>query len=72
MLLERSKPRAASGRIDRRMEPIEEETLDPADWGELRAVGHRMIDDLIDYLARVRERAPWQPVPADTRARGSR
>jgi aromatic-L-amino-acid decarboxylase len=45
-----------------------EETLDPADWSELRALGHRMVDDMMDYLERVRERPVWRPVPAETRA----
>ena len=45
-----------------------EETLDPADWGELRALGHRMVDDMMDYLEGVRERPVWRPVPAETRA----
>ncbi|HJR49567.1 MAG TPA: pyridoxal-dependent decarboxylase [Gemmatimonadales bacterium] len=45
-----------------------EETLDPADWGELRALGHRMVDDMMDYLEGVRGRPVWRPVPAETRA----
>jgi len=45
-----------------------EETLDPADWAELRALGHRMVDDMMDYLEGVRERPVWRPVPAETRA----
>ncbi|HEU4954905.1 MAG TPA: hypothetical protein VFT28_10045, partial [Gemmatimonadales bacterium] len=45
-----------------------EETLDPADWGQLRALGHRMVDDMMDYLEGVRERPVWRPVPAETRA----
>jgi glutamate/tyrosine decarboxylase-like PLP-dependent enzyme len=40
-----------------------EETLDPADWEALRALGHRMLDDMITYLQTVRERPVWQPVP---------
>jgi glutamate/tyrosine decarboxylase-like PLP-dependent enzyme len=40
-----------------------EETLDPADWDELRRAGHRMVDDMLDYLASVRSRPAWQPVP---------
>jgi aromatic-L-amino-acid decarboxylase len=47
-------------------------TLDPAnprEWEELRALGHRMLDDMLDYLRTVRERAAWRPVPADVRAR---
>ena len=50
------------------MPPIREETLDPADWGELRALGHRMVDDMMDYLEGVRERPVWRPMPAETRA----
>ncbi|MGH7579505.1 MAG: pyridoxal phosphate-dependent decarboxylase family protein [Gemmatimonadales bacterium] len=44
-----------------------EESLDPPDWTELRALGHRMVDDMMDYLERVRERPVWRPVPAGTR-----
>jgi glutamate/tyrosine decarboxylase-like PLP-dependent enzyme len=42
-----------------------EETLDPSDWEELRGLGHRMLDDMMDYLSSVRERAVWQPVPPE-------
>ena len=41
------------------------ENLDPASWEEMRALGHRMIDDVIDYLSGVRERPVWQP-PSDS------
>ena len=44
-----------------------DETLDPEDWDELRRLGHRMIDDMIDHLRTVRERPAWQPVPAEVR-----
>ena len=27
------------------------ETLDPQDWDEFRALGHRMLDDMIDHIA---------------------
>src|SRR6266540_2703347 len=46
-----------------------EESLDPEDWDELRALGHRMVDDLLDYLRIVRERLVWRPIPAELRAR---
>jgi aromatic-L-amino-acid decarboxylase len=49
-------------------EPRAEESLDPADWGELRALGHRMVDDMMDYLQGVRDRPVWRSVPAETRA----
>ena len=45
-----------------------EETLDPASWSELRALGHRMVDDMMDYLEAVRERPVWRPVPAEIRS----
>jgi aromatic-L-amino-acid decarboxylase len=44
-------------------------TLDPADWPSLRAQGHQMLDDIIDYLERIRERPVWQPIPDAVRAR---
>ena len=45
-----------------------EETLDPQDWSEMRALGHHMLDDMIDYLESVRERPVWQPIPEPVRA----
>lgn len=49
-----------------------EESLDPADWEALATLGHRMVDDMLDYLRTVRERPPWQSAPAATRARFKR
>ncbi len=40
-----------------------EESLDPQDWDEMRALGHRMVDDMLTYLQTVRERPVWQPTP---------
>jgi aromatic-L-amino-acid/L-tryptophan decarboxylase len=45
------------------------ETLDPQNWDEIRAQGHRMLDDMIDYAANIRERPVWQPIPDQVRAR---
>ncbi len=45
-----------------------EESLDPEDWDELRALGHRMVDDLLTYLETVRDRPVWRPIPADVRS----
>jgi aromatic-L-amino-acid/L-tryptophan decarboxylase len=45
-----------------------EETLDPADWDALRALGHRMVDDMFQYLATLRERPPWRPLPDEVAA----
>ncbi|GAC1642648.1 MAG: aspartate aminotransferase family protein [Herpetosiphon sp.] len=50
-------------------EPItQEETLDPADWPALRELGHRMLDDMLDNIATIRERPAWQPMPPSTLA----
>ncbi len=40
-----------------------EETLDPENWDEARALGHRMVDDMISYLQTVRERPSWRAIP---------
>jgi aromatic-L-amino-acid decarboxylase len=45
-----------------------EETLDPADWEAFRALAHRMVDDTLDHLATLRDRAAWQPMPPAVRA----
>lgn len=44
-------------------------TLDPRDWAAFRAQGHRMLDDMVDYLEQIRERPVWQPIPEDVRGR---
>src|SRR5437016_1647782 len=47
-------------------------SLDPADareWEELRLLGHRMVDEMLEYLRTVRERPVWRPVPANVRQR---
>ncbi len=45
------------------------ETLDPANWDEMRVLAHRMVDDAITYLQTVGERPVWQPVPQEIAAR---
>lgn len=47
--------------------PISEETLDPSDWESMRELGHRMVDDMLDYLRTVRDRPVWQPIPPETK-----
>jgi aromatic-L-amino-acid/L-tryptophan decarboxylase len=49
--------------------PGPSQTLDPDDWEQLRAQGHRMLDDMIDYVANIRERPVWRPIPDEVRAR---
>lgn len=45
------------------------ETLDPQNWDELRALGHRMLDDMIDHVANIRKQPVWRPIPDEVRAR---
>src|SRR5436305_8082197 len=44
------------------------ETLDPQDWDGTRAQAHRMLDDMLDYVANIRDRPVWQPIPDQVRA----
>jgi glutamate/tyrosine decarboxylase-like PLP-dependent enzyme len=44
-------------------------SLDPEDWTSLRVQGHRMLDDILDYIEGIRERPVWQPIPEEVRAR---
>ena len=60
-------PRIESVAAERR--PAANETLDPTDWRLLRSQGHRMLDDMFDYLENIRERPVWQPMPEKVRAR---
>jgi aromatic-L-amino-acid decarboxylase len=45
------------------------QTLDPQNWEEIRSQGHRMLDDMIDYVANIRSRPVWRPIPDEVRAR---
>jgi glutamate/tyrosine decarboxylase-like PLP-dependent enzyme len=45
-----------------------EETLDPEDWESMRALGGRMLDDMLDYLRTVRERPVWEHAPDEVKA----
>jgi len=47
---------------------LDQPTLDPADWSSVRALGHRMLDDMFDYLQHIRRRPVWQPIPSEVRA----
>lgn len=42
-------------------------TLDPSDWSATRKQGHRMLDDMFDYLEHIRSRPVWQPAPQTVR-----
>jgi len=43
------------------------DSLDPTDWESVRQMGHRMVDDMVNMLAGLREAPTWQPLPQDAR-----
>ncbi|MDE2354821.1 MAG: cytochrome D ubiquinol oxidase subunit I, partial [Betaproteobacteria bacterium] len=49
--------------------PPSDTSLDPEDWDALRSQGHRMLDDMLDYLQHLRTRPVWQPIPPGVRER---
>ena len=66
-------PPAASGQDPRALrvespDMTHEETLDPQDWAALRALGHRALDDAMDYMESLRERPAWEHAPARVKA----
>jgi aromatic-L-amino-acid/L-tryptophan decarboxylase len=43
----------------------EQYTLDPENWNDIRSLGHKMLDDMIDYLMTIRDRPVWTPLSDD-------
>ena len=52
---------------DEKTVPVEE-TLDPGDWESMRALGHRILDDALDYVETLRDRPAWQHAPPHVKA----
>jgi glutamate/tyrosine decarboxylase-like PLP-dependent enzyme len=48
---------------------LTEETLDPADWSEVTALSHRIVEDSVGYLRDIRERPAWREMPDDVRSK---
>jgi glutamate/tyrosine decarboxylase-like PLP-dependent enzyme len=48
-------------------EHMAEITLDPKEWGVLRAQGHQMLDDMFNYIQDIRLRPLWQNIPQEVR-----
>lgn len=44
-----------------------ERSLDPENWDTIRALGHRIVDESLDYLKDVRSRPVWRPIPLDVK-----
>src|SRR5262249_2865173 len=43
------------------------ESLDPESLEAFRELAHRMVDDMVDHLATVRDRPAWQKMPEPVR-----
>jgi len=39
-----------------------EESLDPDDWEALRALGHQMVDEMLEKLRDIRQKPVWKPL----------
>ncbi len=44
-----------------------ETSLDPSNWNDLRELGHKMIDDMMDHLQNIRDEPSWRKIPAETK-----
>ena len=42
-------------------------TLDPENWAETRIQAHKMLDDMLDYVAQIRGRPVWTAMPPEVR-----
>ncbi len=57
--------------VDETVDAENELTLDPstgAEWDELTAEAHRILDDTLRQLRTLRDQPAWQPMPASTQA----
>lgn len=43
--------------------------LDPHEWSQLTQLGHRMVDDMVEHLASVRDRPVWRELPSQVEER---
>lgn len=51
--------------IERLLE--KEETLDPSNWSNMKALAHEMVDDMFEYLEKIHERPVWVKTPEQTK-----
>jgi glutamate/tyrosine decarboxylase-like PLP-dependent enzyme len=56
------------GALRKSSKPAAEETLDPADWAELQALSHQIVDEAVDYLRDVRDCPVWREMPSEVKA----
>lgn len=39
-----------------------EDSLDPKDWGEMKSVGNKVLDDIFNYLENIEQEKIWKPL----------
>ncbi len=54
--------------MDPDFQPRLEESLDPQDWETMRALGHRMVEDMLTHLQARRDKPVWQHAPNGLKA----
>ena len=47
-------------------------TLDPEDWENLKTLGHKMLDDMVDHLRDIRKQPVWQQIPNEVKLKFSK
>ncbi|HEY5347721.1 MAG TPA: pyridoxal-dependent decarboxylase [Rhizomicrobium sp.] len=50
-----------------KLPPAQGPTLDPENWDAVKDQAHRMLDDMLDYIAHIRDRPVWTPLPGNIR-----
>lgn len=53
---------------DNNIIPVPSETLDPENWEDYRALGHQMVDDMIDFLKGLRVQDVWKKPSEESKA----
>jgi aromatic-L-amino-acid/L-tryptophan decarboxylase len=48
--------------------PLLDETLDPESWEDYRILGHKMVNDMIDFLSGVRNQEVWKKPTEESKA----
>ncbi|MDP2217147.1 MAG: pyridoxal-dependent decarboxylase [Methanolobus sp.] len=54
--------------MSKETEEYHDENLDPKDWKSMRILGHRILDDAMDYLETIRDRPIWEHAPQHVKA----
>lgn len=42
-------------------------TLDPDNWDSMRTLAHQMVDDMMDYLEKIRQEPSWRMMPPEAK-----